>query len=141
VSVIDTSSVTVEVCQPLEVEMRALVCGIFLSLFLSSCALQHKRGTEVDPYIEIYRSELSAAESCYARALKSDPSLSGSLNLIWAVDDKGQVLEPRIQDSELPNSSLENCLLNHLRQVKFPPTKKWSKITVEYRLNLVKRTR
>ena len=121
--------------------MKVCLLGVCLTLLLSSCALQHKRGTDVDPYIEIYRSELSVAEACYARALKSDASLSGSLTLVWTVDDKGQVLDPRIQDSELPNSSLENCLLEHLRKMKFPPTKKWSKITVEYRLNLVKRTR
>ncbi len=121
--------------------MKISLLGACLAFFVSSCALQHKRGTSADPYIEIYRSELSVAEACYATALKSDQSLSGSLSLIWTVDDKGQVLDPRIQDSELPNSSLENCLLNHLRQMKFPPTKKWSKVTVDYRLNLVKRTR
>jgi TonB family protein len=104
---------------------------IFLGL-MTGCAITHKRGANVDAVIEIYRQNSAQAEQCYKDALMQDRSIRGKVSVAWKVDHTGKAQNARLVQSEAGNKYLEDCILNHLKSLDFPPQPRFSPAKIEY---------
>lgn len=113
--------------------MKQLILLSFI--FLTGCAVKHKRGADVDAVIEAYRKDKPATEACYRKGLKEDPKLSGKITLSWKVDTAGKAKNAQIVHSDLANATVENCLLGHLNSLTFPAQAKFSPALIEYELD------
>jgi len=107
---------------------------ILMLLVVAGCAVKHKRGANVDAVIETYRQNKAATETCYRQGLKEDPALNGKITLAWKVDTAGKAKNAQIMKSDLANSTVERCLLDHLNSLTFPVQAKFSPAMVEYEL-------
>ena len=111
-----------------------------ISVLLTSCAVKHVRGPDPELIIEAYKSQKRGVQDCYYRALEKDPDLTGEVTLAWTVLGSGIVETAWIKETSLDHQGLESCLLEHLRSVTFPKTKRFAKVSVEYSLTFKKQS-
>lgn len=82
---------------------------------------------EVGPFCEkrhvkavvgAFRDEL---KSCYERELQRDTSLKGKVLQRWKIGTRGEVVSSSIEKTTLENKSVEECLVNVVAKMQFPP--------------------
>ena len=120
------------------VHIAKLLGLVFVSLLFSSCAVKHLRGPAPQPIIDAYKDQKQGVQDCYYRALEKHPILSGEVTLAWTVLGSGVVDTAWIKETSLDHQGLEACLLDHLKAVQFPKTKRFAKISVENNLTFKK---
>jgi hypothetical protein len=98
----------------------------------SGCAAKHKKEPRLNAVIDVYRQNRTEAENCYRETLNQDPSVQGHVTVVWKVDHTGKALNARLAKSEVANSFLEECLLNHLKSLTFPAQPRFHPVEVEY---------
>lgn len=82
-----------------------------------------------DSVIKLHTSEI---KQCYEPELKADPSLAGRVDVVMTIGAHGAVCEASAGRSTVGNEKLEACLVNHVSQMRFPPTKGGEKLVVTY---------
>ena len=85
---------------------------------------------------EAIRRVLKANErtvrSCYERQLNKNPDLIGKLVLTWDITDGGRAVNVRVASNELGNQDVANCMMDHLKQWKFPDPPANQTVEVSY---------
>ena len=82
---------------------------------------------EADPYLQKQvKNTLIKAQArfqeCYTTFLTTEPETkSGKLVLDWQIQADGSVLRPEVVRSEFPQARLDECLLDEMRKIEFPP--------------------
>jgi len=109
-----------------------------MAFTLVNCAVKHKRGPNPQPIIDAYKQQKQGVQDCYHRALEKEPQLSGEVTLAWIVSGAGVVEKAWVKNTTMEHQGLESCLLNHLRSVEFPKTKRFAQVSVEYDLTFKK---
>ena len=124
------------------VRMKSLVLifGLIFGLILSGCGSTQKKNARINEVIEVYRQASGRAEQCYRDALLQDPSINGKLVLAWKVDHTGKAQNARIERTDVVNKFLEDCVLNHLKEMEFPKQPHFSPAQVEYEFDFRRQT-
>ncbi|MES2963431.1 MAG: AgmX/PglI C-terminal domain-containing protein, partial [Bdellovibrionota bacterium] len=65
-------------------------------------------------------ANLRTIKTCYNRQLERNPDLLGKLVLSWDIGEGGRVLATRVKSNELGNRAVAECIMDNLRQWKFP---------------------
>jgi len=85
---------------------------------------------------QILEQHSKAINQCVQKVLPKQPSPPGEISIIFIVDSKGDVVNVRIDKSELQNEEVEQCILKTIEQLTFPaPTDgKEATVTVSFHL-------
>ncbi len=113
---------------------------IFAFFLLSGCGATAKKNARINEVIDVYRQSSGRAEQCYKDALVQDPLINGKLTLAWKVDHTGKAQNARVVQSNVVNRFLEDCVLNHLKELDFPPQPRFSPAQVEYEFDFRRRS-
>lgn len=63
-----------------------------------------------------HKDELMA---CYAKALKKDQKLAGSLTIEWKITSDGMTKDVEIYESKFHGNPIEDCVMNSIKEWKF----------------------
>jgi hypothetical protein len=78
-------------------------------------------GTISDSAIEKTLAKyLQKFQYCYEKALLTDPSLAGTIQMQWTIRMGGAVADSRVVRSALNNQALHSCLTRELSKIVFP---------------------
>lgn len=73
--------------------------------------------TAIRQVMFIHRDEIKA---CYESRLKAKPGIAGKVVAQFVIEATGSVSHVKISGSTLNDSSVENCMVNHLSHWRFP---------------------
>lgn len=114
--------------------MKYIILLTTLILF-SACqnqpVIKHKRGDDAQKIAKYYEEHNQEALTCF-EGIKA----KGQLTLKWRLNSKRQVLEPEVVEDQILNSSLNDCLIEHLKTLDFPATLIFSEANIEYTYKL-----
>ena len=88
-------------------------------------------GEKVREVVSSHRAEL---RSCYERAVRENPSLSGTCTVRIVIARDGRVGLASMQGSSLRSLPMERCVLQLVRTWRFPPPADGRAAAVEYPL-------
>jgi len=57
---------------------------------------------------------------CYEKGLFDNPGLEGKLNMFWEIKPNGRVGVVRIKRSTMRSNSVNRCIINVIKKMKFP---------------------
>jgi hypothetical protein len=69
----------------------------------------------------IVRQNLGRVRLCYEEGLRSHPEMEGRIDVVFRIDPKGTVKEPRDGGSTIGDSRVVACVLRALAPMAFPP--------------------
>jgi hypothetical protein len=83
------------------------------------------------------KKNLKTVRACYARELKTQPALRGSMDFRVLLNGKGQVVSATVESTSLRNDETARCARAHAMalRVKVPPRSGYS--TIRYELRFV----
>ncbi len=81
------------------------------------------------PEFRTILDNMNTFKQCYLDAMREDPDIQGTIKVKFTVTKVGAVTKASAVVNEL-NSRVEQCVLGHLRKIKFP--KRSDNRTVEY---------
>jgi TonB family protein len=67
------------------------------------------------------RRGMAAVRSCYQRALRREPGLSGHLTVLISINTTGRVTGVEVQDDTLGDPQVASCVKGFVRRWRFPP--------------------
>ena len=62
----------------------------------------------------------SGLKSCYTQGLKQDADMKGKVVMTWDLDARGKVTHAGIEDSQLKNKNVEECMVKQFSEWHFP---------------------
>ena len=68
----------------------------------------------------VINSHMNEVQSCYERALMSNPSLRGKLTVEWTIQSSGQVSGVKQKFSTLQSAQVASCIMSKLKRWRFP---------------------
>lgn len=77
-------------------------------------------GMDKEAIRRVIREHIREIRSCYERELQRSPDLYGKLVLEWDIEDEGRVSRVAVKSNALGNDSVAGCIMNRLKQWKFP---------------------
>jgi outer membrane biosynthesis protein TonB len=84
----------------------------------------------------VVRSRLSEIERCYARGKMDDPELKGRVTVRLHIGPRGVVVADELESSSLANSGVESCILEVVRDWRFPSPAGGRTAVISYPFNL-----
>lgn len=69
---------------------------------------------------QVMRANLPSFKKCYADELKKNKDLGGKIVIKWEISDEGAVTKALVESSKMNNSTVENCILEKVKTLKFP---------------------
>jgi TonB family protein len=85
-------------------------------------------------YQAIVQNNRDKFRTCYDASLAANPGIHGRVSLRFVLNPDGTVKEGSIDPaaSDITKEDLERCMMNVLRTLKFPPSKRGMESTVRY---------
>lgn len=100
-------------------EIKILAVGPAIQNIMSPTAMAPMASqTDREAIRRIVREELGAILECYQRALKDEPTLSGTVNLRWILQDDGRAHKVEASGMDLHVAS---CIASLVRSMQFEP--------------------
>ncbi|MBN2543142.1 AgmX/PglI C-terminal domain-containing protein [bacterium] len=82
--------------------------------------LKTKDGLSEDDVRSFLESRLGVIQRCYYKALSTDASLEGKLELEFKIDSTGVITDLKILSNKL-NKQLADCVLDEFKKMSYPP--------------------
>jgi hypothetical protein len=83
----------------------------------------------IDAYI---RRNLAKIRWCYERELAKDPVLLGRIVINFTISGTGVVSQSKVNRTTMGNQTVESCVANQIRTIRFPPPKGGGIVIVNY---------
>ncbi len=80
----------------------------------------------------VIQANLKAIKACYEKQLNRRPDLFGKLVIEWDIGDGGRVIRARVKSTELSDSEVGSCVVNHLKTWTFPTPPTNNEVTVSF---------
>jgi hypothetical protein len=80
----------------------------------------------------IVRQNFGRFRLCYENGLRSNPNLSGRVNVSFSIDGTGSVTEVKDGGSDLPDSSVVTCVVHGFEKLSFPEPENKKPVKVVY---------
>lgn len=78
------------------------------------------------------KDNISSFRKCFKEVLKSKPKNQGKIVLSWDVNDAGLVTKPIVKKSSINNTVVENCMIETLKTMTFPPAPSGNTVNIIY---------
>lgn len=69
---------------------------------------------------KIIKQQIPSIELCYEKTLVKTPNIQGQITLQLVIDSKGKVTKVHLVSSRLNDKSLEQCILQKMKELSFP---------------------
>ncbi|MCP5500644.1 MAG: AgmX/PglI C-terminal domain-containing protein [Leptospiraceae bacterium] len=85
------------------------------------------KGKDKDPYKEIavnnsLRKKVRVVQDCYNRFIATNPKQTdGFVEIDWIINENGVVKRAELISSDLNDNTLNTCILEIIKNIKFPP--------------------
>ncbi len=83
----------------------------------------------IDAYI---RRNLAKIRWCYEKELAKDPKLFGRIVINFTISGTGAVSQSKVNRTTMGNQTVENCVANQIRTIRFPAPKGGGIVIVNY---------
>ncbi len=80
---------------------------------------------------KVIKQHANEIQACYQNELKKNKDLAGRIACQWTVLENGDVTDAAIVQSQMQNDNVEKCMLNNIKEWKFPPPKGGS-VRIQY---------
>ncbi len=80
----------------------------------------------------VMRTHINEFSYCYQRELLRNPKLSGKIMIKFTINEKGSINTAKVSHSTMNNKSVESCLTNKIKRIKFPQPKGGGIVIVNY---------
>jgi pSer/pThr/pTyr-binding forkhead associated (FHA) protein len=77
-------------------------------------------------------SRAGAYQNCYERQLQAKKDLNGTIRVLLKISGSGSVLLAKVDDSDMNNPSVEQCVIKELQKLKFPAPENGGIVVVRY---------
>jgi Ca-activated chloride channel family protein len=86
---------------------------------------------------KLLEEEIRSIMDCYKKASGGGTLSSKEFVVTLTVDPTGRITRVHMDNNKIKNSSLENCIINHLKKLNFPAPKKGKsvEVTITFGLN------
>lgn len=85
---------------------------------------------------KVIKQLIPSIEVCYSNATRQRPNLTGKIVFQWVIDSKGQVKKVNVVETELKYKTLEQCIIQKIKDLKFPAPEGKTEVTVNASFNL-----
>ncbi len=95
-------------------------------------------GTKIDGTLKasavarVLRRGMRALKSCYQRALKRNPKLSGKITVILTIGSTGKVSRVEIDKDSVGDSAVTSCIKSFSKRWRFPPPDDGDSVEVSF---------
>jgi len=80
----------------------------------------------------VIKQRMGLIRRCYTRELRRNPDLQGTVKVRFVIDRDGGVKYAAIRGSELGNAIVEDCVVDEMRKLRFPPPSGEGTVIVTY---------
>ncbi len=80
----------------------------------------------------VIRQNLSRFKYCYEKELNANPNLAGKIAINFTIAPTGDVPQARVSESQMGNSTVEDCTTRVMKSLKFPKPKGGGIVVVTY---------
>ncbi|RLB64500.1 MAG: hypothetical protein DRI90_04405 [Deltaproteobacteria bacterium] len=77
-------------------------------------------GVAPEEVTKLLTGRMGTIRRCYARGLKRDPNLSGTVRATFDIDRHGYAVNRRVRDSDLPDRAVITCVLDEIWRLRLP---------------------
>ena len=120
---------------------RKLVQGLVVDTSAVTPPLRAHGSIDGDKVREVVSSHQAELRSCYERGVLENPTLAGTFTVRIVLDKNGSVGSASIQGSSLRSLSMHRCVLQLVRDWRFPPPSDGKAAAVEYPLTFWREAR
>jgi len=113
---------------------QAVVRGLVVDTSALTPPLRTRGSVDGDKVREVVSGHQAELRSCYERAVLENPTLAGTFTVRIVVDKNGSVGSASIHGSSLQSLSMHRCVLQLVRDWRFPPPSDGKAAAVEYPL-------
>jgi Ca-activated chloride channel family protein len=85
---------------------------------------------------KILKQQIPSIELCYQKALEKKPDLQGEVTFQLNIDPKGRVTKVSLVSSKLNDKNLEQCIIQKVKGLNFPPPEGADGVTAIVSFNL-----
>jgi TonB family protein len=80
----------------------------------------------------VIKQRMTLIRRCYTRELRRDPGLQGTVKVRFVIDRDGSIKYAAVKSTQLQNSIVENCVVDEIKRLRFPPPDGDGTIVVTY---------
>jgi antitoxin component YwqK of YwqJK toxin-antitoxin module len=80
----------------------------------------------------VVTQNMGQIRGCYEDALTREPGLSGRVTMKWVIDPNGQMAKVKVANTQMQNSTVEDCMKEKIKTWKFPKPKGGGIVIVTY---------
>lgn len=80
----------------------------------------------------VIREATGQVRYCYERALAQEPTLEGTIRVRFVIAPNGSVTSASVTDSTMGKPDMEECVLQRVRALTFPPPDNGAEVVVNY---------
>lgn len=91
---------------------------------------------DADDVVSVVKKKKGQVRSCYEKELKTEPDLSGVVQVGWTVEADGDVHGVRILSNSTGNRDMEGCIKRTIRSWSFPASH-GDAVDIEYPFSFV----
>jgi len=106
-----------------------------LQAFVELKEISTTSGLSKEAVQKVLKEQLSSIELCYQKALEKNPSIQGGMILQLIIDLKGRVTKASLVSSKLNDKNLEQCIIQKVKGLNFPPPEGTDRVTATVSFN------
>jgi Ca-activated chloride channel family protein len=107
-----------------------------LQAFVELKEISTTNGLSKEAVQKVLKQQLSSIELCYQKALEKNPNIQGGMIFQLVIDSKGHVTNVSLVSSKLNDKNLEQCIIQKVKGLNFPPAEGTDKATATVSFNL-----
>ena len=105
-----------------------LIC----SVVFSSCAIKSTTSEHKNEVQKTIFENISGIQKCYSDLIKIYPGMQGRVVTRFNINPNGDVAQANIESSTVNNIQLEDCVIKHLKSIKFIKNNEGTDVEVKY---------
>lgn len=81
---------------------------------------------------KVVKSNGTAIQRCYEKALKANPQLKGKISVTWMINEQGRVQMVEINEDTMGEASVSACIKSVIMRWRFPPPEAPASVTFPF---------
>jgi Ca-activated chloride channel family protein len=103
---------------------------------VESAEISTTRGLSKEDIQKAVKQQIPSIEICYQKALEKKPNIQAKATFQLVIDSKGRVTKVSLVSSKIRDKTLEQCIIQKIKELTFPIPEGTNKVTVNVSFNL-----
>jgi Ca-activated chloride channel family protein len=100
-----------------------------LQAFVELKEISTTSGLSKEAIQKVVKQQIPSIEICYQKALGKTSAVQGEVSFRLIINSKGRVIKLSLVSSKLNNKNLEQCIIQKVKGLNFPPPEGTDKVT------------